>query len=168
MTSIKIEPAIQANLFSGEQEVVFAAIKTIKEKGNKLYIPLLFDLLVSEPGEKIMDEISGVLSTVKDKEAGSSFVKAIAEERYRPIKKLILAACWQNGLDYSSHLPVFIDVVINDNWENAFEAFTVIDNLEHLPEQKTVEQAKAKIKNAMPGANEQKSYFLDEILTKIS
>ena len=168
MTTKKIDQKIKENLFSTQPEVVMSAINSVKEKGNKLYIPMLFDLLNSNPEKEITDEINKLLSTVKDKETTKSFIDAVENEEYKSIRKLVLAACWQNGLDFSNYLPVFIDVIINDNWENAFEAFTIIDNLESLPEQKTVKQSIDKIESAMENATEQKAYFLQEVLAKIS
>ena len=168
MTKEKIDPKIKENLFSAQPRVVLTAINSIKEKGNKFYIPLLFDLLNSNPAKEITDEINKLLSTVKDKETTESFIEAITDKKYKPIRKLILTVCWQNGLDFSNYLSVFVDVVINDDWENTFEAFTIIDNFEFLPEQKIVKKAILKIEAAMENANEQKAYFLQEILAKIS
>ena len=47
MTKEKIDPKIKENLFSTQTGVVISAINSIKEKGNKFYIPMLFDLLNS-------------------------------------------------------------------------------------------------------------------------
>jgi hypothetical protein len=168
MTKEKIDPKIKENLFSTQTGVVISAINSIKEKGNKLYIPMLFDLLNSNPEKEITDEINKLLSTVKDKETAESFIDAVEDEKYKSIRKQILTTCWQNGLDFSNYLPVFVDLIINDDWENAFEAFTIIDNLELLPEQKTVDKAMIKIEAAMESVNEQKAYFLNEILTKLT
>ena len=168
MTTKKIDKKIKKNLFSTQPEVVISAINSIKDKGNKLYIPMLFDLLNSNPEKEITDEITNLLSTVKDKETTKSFIDAITNKKYKSVRKLVLTTCWQNGLDFSNYLPVFVDIIINDDWENAFEAFTIIDNLESLPEQKIIEQSIDKIESAMENATEQKAYFLQEVLAKIS
>ncbi len=168
MTSEKIDKKIKENLFSTQTKVVLTAINSIKDKGNKFYIPLLFDLLNANPAKEITDEINKLLSTVKDKKTTESFIEAVTDKKYQPIRKLVLTACWQNGLDFSNYLPVFVDVIINDDWENAFEAFTIIDNFEFLPEQKIVKKATIKIEVAMENANEQKAYFLNEILAKLT
>ena len=168
MTKEKIDPKIKENLFSTQTGVVISAINSIKEKGNKLYIPMLFDLLNSNPEKEITDEINKLLSTVKDKETVESFIDAVGDEKYKSIRKEILTTCWQNGLDFSNYLPVLVDIVINDEWENAFEAFTIIDNLESLPEQKTVDKTIMKIEAVMEKTTEQKAYFLNEILTKLT
>ena len=76
-------------------------------------------------------------------------------------------ACWQNGLDYSLFLLVFVDFVIKEDWETAFEAFTVIENMEFLPENETIAEAELKIQQALPSATGQNEYFLKEILVHL-
>ncbi len=167
MKQEKIDEQIKKNLFSANTNVVISAIEAIQNKGNKLYIPILFDLLNSSPEPEIETEIKNLLGTVKDKDTINAFMRAVEDDRYKPIRKSILTACWQNGLDFSTFLPVFIDLVINEDWEIAFEAFTVIDNLEYLPSEEIIENSVIRINNALARANEQKSYFLNEILVKL-
>ncbi|MCK5731140.1 MAG: hypothetical protein KAH68_08695, partial [Draconibacterium sp.] len=90
MTSEKIDKKIEENIFSSQTEVVISAINLIKEKGNKLYIPLLFDLLNSDPKTEIVKEISLLLATIKDKETIENFIEAITNEKYKSIRKTIL------------------------------------------------------------------------------
>ncbi len=167
MNQIKIDEQIKKNLFSANTDIVISAIEAIKKKGNKLYIPILFDLLNSSPEVEIETEIKSLLETVKDKESINTFMRAVEDDKYKPIRKSILIACWQNGLDFSTFLPVFIDLIIKEDWEIAFEAFTVIDNLEFLPGEEIISKSVVKIMNALPAADEQKSYFLNEILIKL-
>jgi hypothetical protein len=167
MNQGKIDEQIKKNLFSANPGVVISAIEAIQKKGNKLYIPILFDLLNSSPEPEIETEIKNLLGIVKDKETVNSFLRAIEDDKYKTIRKSILTACWQNGLDFSTFLPVFIDLIIHEDWEIAFEAFTVIDNLEYLPGEEIIKISKAKINNAMPTATDQNKYFLNEILVKL-
>ena len=167
MTQEKIDEQIKKNLFSVKTDVVLSALEAVQKKGNKLYIPILLDLLNSSPEPEIATEIKNLLGTVKDKESINGFMRAIEDERYKPIRKSILTACWQNGLDFSTFLPVFIDLVINEDWETAFEAFTVIDNLEYLPNDQIIKISVAKINNALPATTDQQNYFLNEILAKL-
>lgn len=168
MKSEKINPTIKENLFSADTKTVISAINAIKQKGNKLYIPILFDLLNSQPEKEIEDEIKQLLATVKDKATVESFMEAVQNEKYRGILKTILTVCWQNGLDFSSYTPVFIDLIIKEDWEIAFEAFTIVDNFEFVPEQEVVEVSIQKIEASIKSVNEQKAYFLEEALKKIS
>jgi len=167
MNKQKIDQRIQQNLFSANNQVVISAISEIKEKGNSLYLPLLFEVLTSGPDKEVEKEITELLGTVKEKDSVNTFMRAVEDERYKSIRKLILIACWQNGLDFSTFLPVFIDQVINEDWEIAFEAFTVIDNLEFLPSEAIVNIALEKIRHSQKTANAQKQHFLNEIAIKL-
>lgn len=167
MNQGKIDEQIKKNLFSAKTDVVISALEAIQNKGNKLYIPILFDLLNSSPEPEIESEIINLLGTVKDKETVNSFVRAIENDKYKGIRKSILTACWQNGLDFSTFLPVFIDLIINEEWEIAFEAFTIIDNLDFLPGAEIIKISVDKINEALPLANDQNRYFLNEILVKL-
>lgn len=164
----KVNQSIKQNLFSTNTQTVITAINSIKEKGNKHYLPILFDLLNSNPEKEIEDEIKTLLSTVKDKETVTLFIDAINNKKYQAILKSLLEVCWQNGLDYSNYVPLFVDLIINEEWEIAFEAFTIIDNLEFLPEQEIIEQTKTIIEANRGDVNEQKAYFLQEVLNKLS
>ncbi|MEE4285983.1 MAG: HEAT repeat domain-containing protein [Mariniphaga sp.] len=167
MEQKKLDKNIKANLFSANTATVIATLNTLKEKGNNAYLPLLFDLLNSNPEAEIEQEIIFILYNLKTKDAAPVLVEALQNPKFLPIRKKLTAACWENGLDYSSYLPVFVDLVINENWETGFEAFTVIENMENYPDQEIIDFATEKIHQGLVKANEQQKYFLHEILTLI-
>lgn len=168
MNQEKLNKNTQAELFSANKTTVIAAIQKVGTQGNKLYLPILFNLLLSNKDLEIENEIVKLLGNIKLKETVPIFVEALETNKYNSIKKIILTACWQNGLDYHEYLPKFVQIVINDNWQTGFEAFTVIDNMEFLPNNDIIEQTKKMITPALKTANEQKTYFLQEILAKIT
>ena len=168
MNTEKLDPQIKNNLFNSNPERVISAINRIEEKGNKLYLPLLFELLASNPENEVEKEIQKLLGTVKSKDTVPYFTEALKEERFKSIQKILLTACWQNGLDFTAYWPLFVDIVISEEWETAFEAFTVIENMDYLPETETVEQLTHQIRSALKTATGQKEYFLQEILVKLS
>jgi hypothetical protein len=168
MKTQNLNEKIKQALFSADVEVVKQAIEKISIDGNPLYLPLLFDLLNTMPEHEVELEIIKLLGSVKDKESVNSFMRAIENEKYKTIRKTLISACWQNGLDFSNFVPVFIDLVINNEWEVAFEAFTLIDNLEYLPNEDILNVSKQKIEDELPLATDQVKYFLTEILTKLN
>lgn len=168
MKTQNINEKIKLALFSADVEMVKMAIEKISNEGNRLYLPLLFDLLNTLPEHEVELEIIKLLGSVKDKESVNSFMRAIENEKYKTIRKTLISACWQNGLDFSNFMPVFIDLIINDEWEVAFEAFTLIDNLEYLPNEDILSVSKQKIENELPMATGQVKYFLTEILAKLN
>lgn len=166
MKQENINEKLRLALNSEDIEIVKDALEKISETGNRFYLPLLFDLLNTMPEHDVEVEITKLIGSVKNKESVNTFMRAVEDEKYKLIRQKLIAACWQNGLDFSNFIPVFIDIVINDDWETAFEAFTLIDNLEYLPGEEIINIAKQKITEALPAANEQKRYFLTEIEKK--
>lgn len=167
MEKKKLDKNIEANLFSANTATVIATLNTLKEQGNNAYLPLLFDLLNSNPEAEIETEILFILNNLKIKDAVPVLVDALQNPKYLPIRKKLTAACWENGLDYKNHLLVFVDLVIHEDWNTGFEAFTVIENMENYPEQDIIDMATDKIRQGLNNANEEKKYFLHEILTLI-
>jgi hypothetical protein len=159
--------ALKAKLFSADTTLIVEALNTLKDKGNTAYLPLLFELLNTNPEAEVDKEIIFILYNLKIKDAVPVLVEAIQNPKYLPIRKKLTAACWQNGLDYSQFLPVFVDLVINEDWETGFEAFTVIENMENFPDKEITGIAKDKIHKALKDAGDQKKYFLHEILSLI-
>jgi len=167
MTNKKLNKKLEADLFSAQPETVISALKSLKNEGNVHYLPHLFELLNSNPAENIEKEIITLLNNLKVSEAAPILAEALTAQKYKPIRKTLATACWQNGLEYKDHFLVFLDLVIEEDWETSFEAFTVIDNMENYPAGEVAEQASDKIYLALKNAGEQKKYFLHEILKMI-
>lgn len=163
MDKVKLIKEIQNSLFSADTKIVLATIERIKIQGNKAYLPVLFDFLLAGPDKEIEIEILKLLETVKDPESVPVFVEAIQNSKYQSIQKKLLTCCWQNGLNFSDYIAAFVDVVIHGDWENSFEAFTVIENFEHSPGAEFRKLALQKIETAIGSATDQKKYFLEEI-----
>ena len=114
-------------LFSGSEATSLKAIKQLKEDGNEDVLVPLFDLLVNTGSEVIKEEILTLLNNVKNKNAVNIYVNAISNPKYSIYKPVLIAACWENGLDYSNHLSFFVEQVINEDYLVGIEAITVIE-----------------------------------------
>lgn len=159
---------LHKKLFDSDTKSVLSALGRIKEKGNTKSLKPLVSLLNSDPGPEIEKEILFILNNLKAKDAVTEIINSILNPEYISIRKKLITCCWQNGLDFKNHLPLFADLIIEGDWETAFEAFTVIENMENLPEQRIIDAAADKIREALKNADDQKKYFLTESLSLIS
>lgn len=164
MSQAKIDKNTRDKLFSAKPEVVISAVQSLKECGNEKYLPILFELLMTNPEMIVREEILKLLGTIKDKETVPLFAEALQNDKYAKIRKDLTTVCWQNGMDFSMHLNVFTELIITEEWDVAFEAFTLVENLEHFPPEEQLKPIKLRIANALKSANEQKQYFLEELL----
>ena len=124
---------ILSNLKSTDPEILLETITKIRDSGNSYILAELIDLLHNTELPEIKRSILNLLSELKNKESVPAFIEAIKNEKYINEHKELIACCWQNGLSYNKYLPVFIDLVINEEFLIAFEAFTVIENKPNPP-----------------------------------
>jgi len=155
---------ILSNLKSTDPEFILETIDKIRESGNRFIVAGLIDLLHETDLPEIKKSVLNLLSELKNKESVPVFIEAIKDEKYAGVRKELVACCWQNGLIYNEYLPVFIDLVIHEEFQVAFEAFTVIENMFGRVEDEIIDKEIAKVKDALTNATEQKAYLLNGLL----
>lgn len=159
----KPDPAILIRLNSPSEEVVLQTLQELRSTGSPAYIPVLAEMLLAGKGEEIRDGILSLMGELKEKESAQVLVETIQNDHFLPVRKELITACWQNGLDYSPWLSQFVDWVIQHEMEIAFEAFTVIENLETFPDAEIREAEIRKINQALQDADQVKAYLLKEL-----
>jgi hypothetical protein len=151
-------------LISSNPETVAGALQKIKESGSASLLPYLFKLLKENPLPETDKAVKEILGTVKTNECIPEFVKAIQNPEFQSIKKELIELCWQNGLDFGPYMPYFIEVIASEEWEIAFEAFTLLENLKKLPSIEILAESAELIRKQIQSAPETNRYFLGEIL----
>jgi hypothetical protein len=116
------------NLFSNNENEVLDTLYLLRDNGYPELIPDLFRVYTNNLSIKVKDEIMFLLNNVKNKEAVPYFIQGLEENMNNPFRHKFIESCWQNGLDFSLYISFFIKIVANEPFENAFEAFTVIEN----------------------------------------
>ncbi len=164
----ELDKKILDNLSSKQSDIIISTLDYLSEKGSCEYIPYLADLLHStkEADEDIRTKIITILSNIKQKNAAEKLVLLLQNEQYREEWKTLALCCWSNGLDYTPYLSVFIDLIINEPFETALEAFTVIENMDGFLPFAEKAECLNKIQNAIDKGKspEQQSYFLKEMI----
>jgi len=160
----ELHSKIISGLKSNDTKVVNESIHQLREEGQLQDIVILFDLLLKQPSEEIKDTILKFLADIKDKKADQIFVNAITEEKYSSIRKEITGICWQSSIDFTPYVSVFVDVLIQSDFETAFEAFTVIENFTSKinEDEKILQQDK--LKDAIPVAAEEVKGMIHECI----
>jgi hypothetical protein len=102
MNKENINKTIEIELFSANENEVIAAIEKIGAQGNKFYIPLLFDLLLSKPGIEVEQEILKLLGTIKVKESVSAFIDALNDLKYKSITKKYLQPAGKTDWNFTT------------------------------------------------------------------
>jgi len=160
----KPDREIIKRLQSGDEKTNLSVVETMKSSGEAGYLPYLIELAHTTRFEKVKSQVFSLLNQLKHKEAITYLADAIRNEQYQSIRKELVEACWQNGLDYAGHFSLFTDLLIHGSEEISFEAFTVIENMGHMPENNVLQKEAAKIKSHLQGTEEGKRYVLAETL----
>jgi hypothetical protein len=116
-----------SQLESNNPAVVMIAIKEIRHHGNIRILPHLFGIMKPSTHEAIRESILMLIGELKTQDAVPVIVSILEKaDRGGDFTRLV-AACWQSGLDFSGHIPVFIRIFVDGEYQTAIEAFSVIE-----------------------------------------
>ena len=112
----------------------------------------LVTILISSRSSR--EEKDEALIQLKENKAQAFIISAITKTKKPEHKALIVAACWETGLDFSKDYLFFIDLICSTNFLVSFEAFTVIQEMEAEIDESTLQQALTKLKKVKePGVS---------------
>lgn len=143
---------------------VLIAIEEIKKTGNVEYIPFLIEKLNASYESEIGKEILKFLHTIKDKKATGFYIGAIQKTKNKKILKELVQFCWESGFDLSPYGETFIKVLIEEDYEIAIEAFSVLEeNLIDFSEEQRKEHTKY-LKEKLSSLEETKKALIVELI----
>lgn len=87
------------------------------------------------------EEKDEALIRLKQNNATSFLIDAIKRTKEPEYKAILLAACWETGLDFSKDYLFFIEQLLDKDFHVTFEAFTVIQEIESEIPKDQLEQA---------------------------
>lgn len=154
-------------LRSGNTSAIIDTIQEIREKGSITILPELFDLLLVSDNEEVIMACTSLLNDLKKKESVQYLVAALKDERYKPVRPILVSACWQNGLDYHEEVLLFAEILLTDDYATAVEAFTVIENSLGELNDRDILILTEKLSQSIDLAKENKRPLIRELLSVI-
>ena len=70
------------------------------------------------------------LELLKNEKSINFLLEAIEETEHKNEKAILIAACWESGLDFKGHEDFFADLALDNDLFISLEAITVLDNIE--------------------------------------
>jgi len=119
---------IKTDLQSENPQIVLEAIQKLRQEGSPVLLESLIELLCSTENNDIKTSIILFLDDLKDKESVPVILEAIQNVKCKNNKCEIVSSCWKSGLDFSSALDVFLEILISDEFTIALEAYSVLEN----------------------------------------
>lgn len=155
---------ILKGLESADSLKVIDTIEELRSSGRASDIPLLVELLHLTQNPEIKSKITGLFANLKESDTIPLIIGAIQNQKYAPELKELVACCWENGLDYSNYLSLFVGLLIDNEFAIAFEAYTVIMNLETRIDHKIIDQEIDLLERALSSAPEQKRQLMLDVI----
>lgn len=155
---------ILKGLESADSLKVIDTIEELRNSGKASDIPLLVELLHLTQNPEIKSKITGLFANLKESDTIPQIIEAIQNQKYSPELKELVACCWENGLDYSNYLSLFVGLLIDNEFEIAFEAYTVIMNLETRIDQQIIDQQIGLLEQTLSSAPEQKRQLVLDVI----
>jgi len=155
---------ILKGLNSADPDKVLESIEELRVSGKTSDIPVLLELLCVTNSPEIKSKIASLFGNLKDKNSVPLMMEAIQNEKYAPVLQQLVSSCWENGLNYSKYISVFVDLLIDKDFLIAFEAYTVITNMEFTIDQALLDIEIEKLDKALHTAASEKKVLMLEVV----
>jgi len=116
-------------LRSGHDSAVLQAIEAIRVNGDPQILPELARLLNRNRNQEVISAVRNVFFDLKNPASVDVMKNIISETIDKDAKQVLVAACWECGLNFSVYLPFFVELVLDEEYLISIEAFTVIENM---------------------------------------
>ena len=155
------------NLNSLNDTIVLETLKYITKEGNNSILGNVIKLLSTTSKTIIRDEIITILENLREQDCTPTMVEAIENPEYSDILSILVSSCWKNSLDFSEYIEAFTDVFIKSEFQLAFDAFTVIDNIEEINSRRA-ETCIFRLENAIEDIKDDKKPLYFELINVIN
>jgi hypothetical protein len=75
--------------------------------------------------------IEGFMNDIKDQSASKEIITEIRKPLKQSTISMLVASCWQSGLDYSEYTKDLVEVFLRADYVTALECLTVIEESAH-------------------------------------
>lgn len=120
----------KAALQGSDRQTLVAAINEIRNDDITEIIPDLIAFL-SRPSEKeLHDAVYTLFDELKLISAIPAMMESIGQCADKKVQARLIRSCWYNNLNYAAYLPYFVEIFLHEDFETAYDAFTVIENMQ--------------------------------------
>ena len=125
----QIEAQIVQGLQSEDDSAVLKAIKKARSKGTEKVIPAMFEVYANSKNSSVKEAVTKLLQELKSTSAIDPLIDQLSSP-HENCRILALSAIWNSGLNVNDYIDEIVQTVNNGDFQEAFEALTIIENLE--------------------------------------
>ncbi len=120
---------ILTNLKSGNKENILASINFIRQDGDNEMLKCCLDVLETFNDSEVSAKILSLLCDLKNQDSAGIIVEHLTRTDKSNVKQLLVSACWQSGLNFSTYIDVFVELLLNSDYVIIIEAFSMIEKI---------------------------------------
>jgi hypothetical protein len=129
-------------LLSSKEADILTGMKSLNQRGDLSSLSILIELLAKPAtSDRVKQEIIKVIHELKLPGAATIVIPALSDPKNRAIRQQLLSATWNARLDVSGYLHVIAAILIDCDYETGIECFTLLDNLDKLPDEGSLAEA---------------------------
>ena len=162
MSNSKFNISILKEIQSKDKAKVKKAFEKLYKNGNVSIIQSLIDIYC-EQDNFAKSEIKKVLSQLKISKALPILINNL-ESANNEIKELILHSIWSSNLDAEENISLIVKTAIEGNFTVAFEALTLIENLEAINNESVIIESMILINEYLTEKEDEKSDLIKSML----
>ncbi|MDA3891250.1 MAG: hypothetical protein PF517_06245 [Salinivirgaceae bacterium] len=151
-------------LFSKDEKVVIKAIENLRETGNDSDLELLTELYTETKLEKVKKSIYHFFCDLRNQSSADIITRIIKSTSDKDTLKMLTSSTWESRLNYIGYFELFIDLVIYEGFEIAFEAFTLIESFEEKTTEARKETLAAYVKENIEKCKEENLAFAMDLV----
>ncbi|MCT4673796.1 MAG: hypothetical protein N4A37_11210 [Prolixibacteraceae bacterium] len=155
---------IVALLQSGHEERIAEAVAMLRENGDSSFLPEVIFVLNDSKDPLTIRSILGLLADIKHTNAIPYIIDGIKHATNQEVQRSLVSICWENGMDFCPYISLFVDLVLQKDFIVAFEAFTVIENMEGIVDDKEKERLVTLIESQLPDATSEREGMLLDLI----
>ncbi len=159
-----MKKSILSDLKSVDKKSINEVLTHLREHGKTSDLTPLLDLMITITDKEVLNSCIKFWADIKDNSAKPIILQAITDKKYASIQKEMVGICWQSSIDFTNNVTTFVDLLIHSDFETAFEAFTVIENLTGKIDSQTIQAEQKKLKNAIGSAPEELKGMIHEAM----
>ena len=134
-------------LFSKDEKVVIKAINDLRKLGEDKDLTVLIELYSKNDSVDIKKMIYQFFCDLRSQSSTTSIIQILRSTTDKDTLKMLVSSCWQTRLNYIDAFELFIDFVLNEDFEISFEAFTLIESFEEKASQDRKKELTSYVKN---------------------
>ncbi|MDB4088713.1 hypothetical protein N9544_03720 [Flavobacteriales bacterium] len=146
------------DLTSKDNKILMSALKRVRSKGSEKVIPSIFNIIENNEDELIKNEARKIILELKSTASIPFLLEQLNNEK-EEMRLLALNAFWQTGFNSHENMENFVTAAINGSYMEAFEAYTIIENLDGPFEEENIMEAQLVLKTYFSKASEDEDKF---------